>query len=98
MQVLALFANGRIEEWLNCCSISPQDMCSARMVPRIARLLRRFHGTQVDLPREPHAPWGVIDEWMAKAQQLQFTDPVKQVRILKELHMHDSLMYRPAHV
>jgi hypothetical protein len=67
-------------------------MCSARMVPRIARLLRRFHGIQVDLPRHPHAPWGVIDEWMAKAQQVQFTDPVKQVRQIvcvknEELHM-----------
>ncbi|WIA15359.1 hypothetical protein OEZ85_002023 [Tetradesmus obliquus] len=77
-QVLALFANGRIEQWLNCCSITPQDMCSARMVPRIARQLRRFHGIQVDLPRQPHGPWGVINEWMDKAQQLQFTDPVKQ--------------------
>jgi ethanolamine kinase len=83
--VLALFANGRIEEWLNCCSITPQDMCSASMVPRIARQLRRFHGIQVDLPRQPHAPWGVIDEWMEKAQQLQFTDPVKQVRVAAEL-------------
>lgn len=74
-----MFANGRIEKWLDCVSITPQDMCSTRMVPRIAQHLRRFHGIQVDLPREPRAPWGVIHEWMTQAQQLQFSNPVKQV-------------------
>ena len=35
--------------------------------------------TQVDLPRNPHTPWGVIRDWLKQAQQLQFGDPAKQV-------------------
>lgn len=35
--------------------------------------------TQVDLPRNPHTPWGVIRDWLKQAQQLQFSDPAKQV-------------------
>lgn len=79
-QVRALFANGRIEEWLDCASITPADMCSPAFVPRIARLLRRFHALEVDLPRHPKAPWEVTWQWLAQAKALTFTDPVKKVR------------------
>jgi hypothetical protein len=34
---------------------------------------------QVDLPRAPHTPWGVIRDWLQQAKQLKFTDQVKQV-------------------
>jgi len=79
LQVLALFANGRIEQWLNCISLSPTDMCDPHMVPCIARQLRRFHSIDVALPKAPHTPWGVIQDWLQQAKQLKFTDPVKQV-------------------
>lgn len=79
VQVLALFANGRIEQWLDCICLSPADMSDPCLVPRIARHLRRFHSIQVDLSRDPHTPWGVIRDWLQQAQQLTFTDPVKQV-------------------
>eukprot|EP00879_Flechtneria_rotunda_P021600 GHRR01022767.1.p1 GENE.GHRR01022767.1~~GHRR01022767.1.p1 ORF type:complete len:323 (+),score=84.31 GHRR01022767.1:302-1270(+) len=78
LQVLALFANGRIEDWLDCSCSSPQEMCSPAFVPRIARQLRRFHALDVDLPKTPHTPWGVIRNWLANAKTLKFTDPVKQ--------------------
>jgi hypothetical protein len=77
--VLALFANGRIEQWLHCVCLSPHDMCSPALVPRIARQLRRFHGIDVALPKQPLTPWGVIRAWLKQARQLTFTDPVKQV-------------------
>eukprot|EP00775_Hariotina_reticulata_P008598 gene8598-8780_t len=76
-KVLALFGNGRIEEWLNCAGITPADMCDPEFVPRIARLLRRFHGLDIALPRQPYAPWGVIEAWLQKAKSLQFEDAVK---------------------
>jgi hypothetical protein len=47
VQVLALFANGRIEQWLECICLSPTDMCDPKLIPRIARHLRRFHSIQV---------------------------------------------------
>jgi hypothetical protein len=78
-QVLALFANGRIEQWLDCICLSPADMCDPQLVPRIADHLRRFHSIQVDLPRAPHTPWGVIRDWLQQAKQLNFTDADKQV-------------------
>lgn len=34
---------------------------------------------QVDLPRAPHTPWGVVKDWLQQAKQLQFNDPHKQV-------------------
>lgn len=77
--MLALFANGRIEQWLDCTGVSPSDMCDPQMVPRIARQLRRFHSIDVDLPKAPHTPWGVTRDWLQQAKQLKFTDPVKQV-------------------
>lgn len=80
LQVLALFANGRIEEWLDCCGITPQEMCSPRFIPRIARQLCCFHALDVDVPKAPHTPWGVIADWLAQAKQLQFRDPGKKVR------------------
>lgn len=83
VQVLALFANGRIEQWLDCICLNPADMSDPCLVPRIARHLRRFHSIQVDLPRDPHTPWGVIRDWLQQAQQLTFTDPVKQVSATK---------------
>eukprot|EP00879_Flechtneria_rotunda_P014231 GHRR01014868.1.p1 GENE.GHRR01014868.1~~GHRR01014868.1.p1 ORF type:complete len:197 (+),score=43.27 GHRR01014868.1:242-832(+) len=82
-KVLALFANGRIEDWLDCSCLSPQEMCSPAFVPRIARQLRRFHALDVDLPKTPHTPWGVIRNWLANAKTLKFTDPVKQVCVLR---------------
>jgi len=81
LQVLALFGNGRIEEWLNCSGITPADMCDPKFVPRIALLLRQFHGLDIALSRQPHAPWGVIGAWLQKAKSLQFEDPVKLVRV-----------------
>lgn len=84
LQVLALFANGRIEEWLDCITLTPEDMCSTQYVPRIARQLRKFHQIQLDLPnKEPSTPWAVIANWIRQAKQLKFKDSKKQVCVCR---------------
>jgi Choline/ethanolamine kinase len=77
--VLALFGNGRVEEWLHCAGLSPVDMCDARFVPRIAALLARFHSLDVPLPRDRHTPFAVIYDWLRQARTLSFEDEAKQV-------------------
>ncbi|GFH18775.1 ethanolamine kinase [Haematococcus lacustris] len=39
-QVLAVFENGRIEEFLTATTLTPADMAHPTYVPRIARILR----------------------------------------------------------
>jgi ethanolamine kinase len=40
-QVLAVFGNGRIEEFITAMTLTPEDMAHPAFVPRIARRLRR---------------------------------------------------------
>lgn len=78
--MLALFANGRIEEWLDCITMTPEDMCNPQYVPRIASHLHKFHQLHLDVPcKAPNTPWRVIDNWLQQAKQLTFSDPQKQV-------------------
>lgn len=82
VQILALFSNGRIEEWLDAITLNPEDMCNVQFIPRIASQLCRFHQLQLDLPcKAPNTPWAVIDDWLKQAKQLKFKDPQKQVCI-----------------
>ena len=71
-----MFGNGRIEEFLYCKTLKPQEMCSPHFIPRIAQLLRRFHEADINLPRNPTL-WEVIAQWLATAKTLEFADPVK---------------------
>jgi ethanolamine kinase len=71
-----MFHNGRVEEFLHCITLTPQQMCDPHFVPRIAQLLRRFHAADIHLPRTPTL-WGVIAQWLEQAQQLEFTDAAK---------------------
>ncbi|KAI8475730.1 MAG: putative ethanolamine kinase 1 [Monoraphidium minutum] len=72
-KVLAVFDNGRVEEFLHCITMTPQQMCDAAFIPRIARLLADFHKADVDLPRTP-ALFPTIRRWLAMARALDF-DP-----------------------
>lgn len=47
-QVLAMFANGRIEEFLIAKTLTPPEMGDPHFVPRIAATLRRLHGVPTD--------------------------------------------------
>jgi ethanolamine kinase len=71
-----MFGNGRVEEFLYCKTLAPQEMCSPHFIPLIAQLLQKFHGASIDLPRTPTL-WQVIGQWLATAKSLQFEDPQK---------------------
>jgi len=76
-QVLSVFCNGRVEEFLYCKTLQPEEMCSLVYVPRIAQMLAKFHAVSAPLPREPNL-WQTIWSWFALAQQLDFSvDPGK---------------------
>jgi thiamine kinase-like enzyme len=70
-QVLALFGNGRIEQFLHCLTLTPQQMCAPAFIPRIAALLARFHATRVPLPRVPGL-FPTIRRWLEMARALEF--------------------------
>ncbi|GBF91539.1 hypothetical protein Rsub_04279 [Raphidocelis subcapitata] len=70
-RVLTLFANGRIEQFLHCATLTPQQMCDPRFIPRIAALLARFHSVQARLPRRP-STFPTIRRWLRMARRLKF--------------------------
>lgn len=72
-----LFVNGRVEEFLHCKTLSPQEMCSPTFVPRIAQLVRKFHEAKVNITRKPTL-WDVIHRWLHMARKLQFKDTHQQ--------------------
>ncbi|KAL4439680.1 hypothetical protein ABPG75_002681 [Micractinium tetrahymenae] len=79
-QVLATFANGRIEEFLPMRSLQPEELAAPQFVPTIAATLARFHSIP---PRQGgekrgRTPFGRIYEWLDIAEQFVFDDPEKQ--------------------
>ncbi|KAL4433561.1 hypothetical protein ABPG75_000002 [Micractinium tetrahymenae] len=79
-QVLATFANGRIEEFLPMRSLQPEELAASQFVPTIAATLARFHSIP---PRQGgekrgRTPFGRIYEWLDIAEQFVFDDPEKQ--------------------
>ena len=78
-KVLASFANGRIEEFLEAKTLLPTEMCSPDYIPLIARTIRRFHSIKSD-GEEKSRPilWETISSWFNMARSLSFDDPAKQ--------------------
>lgn len=77
-QVLAVFENGRIEEFLTATTLTPADMAHPTYVPRIARILRRLHGVTTG-GQQPQLFEG-IRAWLHTARGLSFPDASKQAR------------------
>nr|BAU37043.1 ethanolamine kinase [Chlamydomonas asymmetrica] len=79
-KVVGLFENGRIEEFLPCKTLTPDEMASPDYVPRIAARLRKFHELkgleQQSQPRQTQ--FDTIRGWLAMARSLHFDDPAKQ--------------------
>lgn len=73
-QVLALFANGRVEEFLDCATLTPPQMRDPSFVPRIAAGLARFHGAGVNLVPKAPGVFATIRRWLAMARGLDFHD------------------------
>ena len=78
--VVATFANGRCEAFLQARPLEPAELADAALSPRIARLLRRFHAAPVDGPRD--APlWPLLRKWLDMAAALRLDDPAHQAKL-----------------
>ncbi|KAF5832967.1 kinase-like domain-containing protein [Dunaliella salina] len=47
-KVMAVFGNGRIEEFMNAYTLTPEDMASPLFIPRIAQRLRQLHEIRME--------------------------------------------------
>ena len=84
---MATFANGRCEAFLAARPLEPAELADPELSPRIARLLRRFHASPVDGPRD--APlWPLLRKWLDMAAELRLDDPGRQARLeaVRSLH------------
>ena len=78
--VVATFANGRCESFLEARPLEPAELADASLSPRIARLLRRFHAAPVDGPRD--APlWPLLRKWLDMATTLRLDDRARQAKL-----------------
>mmetsp|Transcript_7572 Transcript_7572/g.18796 ORF Transcript_7572/g.18796 Transcript_7572/m.18796 type:complete len:369 (-) Transcript_7572:136-1242(-) len=76
-QVLAVFGNGRVEDFMTALTLTPTDMCDPHYVPRIARKLRQLHQVDVSHLGKPQL-FETIEGWLAMAKDLDFShDPAK---------------------
>lgn len=64
LQVLAVFENGRLEEFLDFRTLEPSDMAARDMAARIAKRLKQFHAVEIEGSREPQS-FIVIKKWCA---------------------------------
>jgi hypothetical protein len=58
LQVLVVFENGRIEEFLTAATLLPEDVASPVYLPRIARKLRYImQQPSIEVNTMQHASW-----------------------------------------
>jgi len=62
-RVLLTFANGRVEEYLACRTLTTAELSRPNLVPLIAAKLARFHACAVDEPDRLPKLWDVIEKW-----------------------------------
>lgn len=62
-RLIASFANGRIESFLDGYTMEPADMRHPLMVPRIAKRLAEFHSCKIQSKNPQPALWTTIDSW-----------------------------------
>lgn len=76
--MLLFFDNGRVEAFLHCKTLTPEEMAAPRYVPAIAAKLRQLHATDMG-PGWPRSDtlWPTICGWLDLAAALVFDDPAK---------------------
>lgn len=79
-RLLASFANGRIECFLDGYTLDPADMRHPLMVPRVAKRLAEFHSSKIKAKVEEPGLWTTLAAWCAFCSMLQFPCTVKPVR------------------
>ncbi|GAB2300353.1 hypothetical protein Dimus_034392 [Dionaea muscipula] len=100
-KLLATFANGMVQSFINARTLTPPDMRNLKLAAEIAKQLRKFH--QVDVPgsKEPQL-WVDIAKFFEKASSLRFDDRQKQMKyetilfkeINREIHQLKELTDR----
>lgn len=80
MQVVGMFGNGRIEEFLIAKTLTPEELGQPLYVTHIARTLRRLHEVPTD---SVPTLWQTIYRWLEMVRQLTFDDPAKQAAFLR---------------
>ena len=76
-EVYETFENGRIEEYLESKALDAPQCTEQDTMCKIARTLAKFHGAQVDGPKEP-AIWDQLLGWCDMASKLTFEDEAKR--------------------
>lgn len=82
-KVLATFENGRIEEFLEARTLTPDDLSHPTMVPKIAQRLAHFHTCLIQSDDASPVLWRVIQSWLSMAKTLTFDDPAKAAKYLR---------------
>lgn len=78
--VLATFANGRVEAWLEGARpLEPAELSDPALVPCVAAALRRLHGTPVAAPggAVPQL-WPQLRQWLGWARELRLEPEARQ--------------------
>lgn len=75
--IYGMFANGRIEKWIEGRTLQPQDMCADLVRPHIAYQLARLHAQKVPISRDC-ALWTSIDKWVSIAMSNPYKTPEQQ--------------------
>uniref|UniRef100_A0A7S0VNF9 ethanolamine kinase n=1 Tax=Polytomella parva TaxID=51329 RepID=A0A7S0VNF9_9CHLO len=95
-KVLAFFENGRIEAFIPCKTLVPDEMSDAAVVPYIARRLAAFHALPIDLSGTPATTSGtsssdpvfrVIRDWLNMASQLSFDHDAKKASAFSKMDL-----------
>ncbi|CAD7699781.1 unnamed protein product [Ostreobium quekettii] len=84
-QVLAEFSNGRIEAFLDCHTLEPEELAHPVLSARIACKLHEFHSTEVDIPRVPQL-FPLVRKFISVANSISFTKAEDQKRF-EGLHL-----------
>ncbi|CAK8534371.1 unnamed protein product [Lathyrus sativus] len=74
---LGIFGNGIVQSFINAHTLTPSDMRDPKLVPKIAKQLKRFHHVEIPGSKEPQL-WHDIWKFFEKASVLEFDDSEKQ--------------------
>lgn len=91
IKLLAMFKNGRIEEWFeNARTLEPGDLADPVLSKMIAGRLAEMHQKQISGVREP-VLFRTLYDWLRVAQEITFTDK-KKAALLEDLNLKQKAL------
>lgn len=95
IKLLAMFKNGRIEEWFDGRTLGPNDLADPVLSRMIAARLAEMHKKKVSGAREP-VLFKTLYSWMRVASEVTFTDEKKSsalgdLNLAQKVHDLDDL-------